>query len=181
MHAEVLKEIEKRAGQNNWPIIGREKGRLLGEVVKKYQPKRVLEVGTLVGYSAILMSKHLPKGARIVTLEINPEIARIARENFGKAGISEMVALKVGDAIEIIPKLSGPFDLVFLDAAKEQYLRYLKLAEPKMPPQVVIVADNVKIFANQMTDYLDYVRAGGGYESQTYDFGSDAVEVSVRR
>lgn len=177
----ILKELESKAGENNWPIIGPEKGRLLGEVVKKYQPKRVLEVGTLVGYSAILISKHLPKGGKIVTLEINPEIAQVARDNFAKAGVSELVELKLGDALELIPKLSGPFDLVFLDAAKEQYLQYLKLAEAKMSPNAVVIADNVKIFARQMADFLEYVRESGKYESQIHDFGFDAVEVSVRR
>jgi len=180
-HEEVLREIEALAEDNKWPIIGPAKGQVLAEVLQKYHPVRVLEVGTLVGYSAILMSQFLPKDAMITTLEINPNIAEIARENFAKAGISGSVDLRVGDALDLIPSLRGPFDLVFLDAAKEHYLQYLKLAEPKMTHRAIVIADNVKIFAYQMRNFLDYVRDGSVYESKTHDFGFDAVEVCTRK
>lgn len=174
---EILKEIESKAKEEHWPIIGSKKGQVFAEVISKYHPKRVLEIGMLVGYSAILMSKFLDSNAKIITIEINPKIAEIAARNFKKAGIENMLEIKVGDALEILPKLSGPFDLVFLDAAKEQYLAYFKAVEKKLSPQAVVVADNVKIFAEAMSDYLEYVRKN--YQSQIYDFGFDAVEVSI--
>jgi predicted O-methyltransferase YrrM len=86
----------------------------------------------------------------------------------------------VGDALDVIPGLRGPFDMVFLDVAKDEYLPYLKLAEPKLSPRAVVFSDNVKIFAGQMEDFLDYVRKGGGYASRYIDVGFDGVEISRR-
>lgn len=180
-HDYVLKKIENEADNERWPIIGPQKGQVLVEAVRKFQPKRVLEVGTLVGYSTILMSQYLPQKAKIIAVEIDPQIARLARNNFSAAGISGRVELEIGDAREVIERLAGPFDLVFLDAAKEQYLQYLQSVEEKLSPNAVIVADNVKIFADTLSDYLQYVRRRGPYESETYDFGFDAVEVSRKK
>ncbi len=88
--------------------------------------------------------------------------------------------IRVGDAKQLISAVAGPIDLLFLDAAKEEYLAYLKLAEPLLAPKAVVVADNVKRFADAMRDYLEYVRKSGNYESECHDFGFDAVEVSRR-
>lgn len=176
----VLREIEEQAKHTFLPIIGPEKGKVLVDIVKKYQPKRILEVGTLVGYSTILMSQYLPRGRKIITIEINPQIAEVAKENFKRAGVDNLIDLKVGDALKIIPTLTGLFDLLFLDAAKEEYLNYLKLAEGKLSKNAIVVADNVGMFVNAMQDYLDYVRNSPKFESKTIDFGFDAVEVSLK-
>ena len=177
---EVLKEIEGIAKKQSLPIIGPIKGKVLETAVKKYKPKRILEIGTLVGYSSILMSRFLPEGGIITTIEINPGTAEVARENFKKCSIENLINSKVGDAKTVIPTLKEIFDLLFLDAEKKDYLRYLKSLEDKISPDAVVIADNVKIFASQMKDYLDYVRKSGKYESKTYDLGFDAVEVSIR-
>jgi len=177
----ILWDIENKAEENKWPIIGSIKSDILKHAIWEFRPMRVLEVGTLVGYSAILMSEIIPQGGKIVSIEIDPKIAEIARKNFARAEVSDRIELIVGDALQVIPSLPGPFHMVFLDAAKEQYLQYLKLAEPKMAPRAIVVADNVKIFAKQMKDYLEYVRKSGLYVSQKADFGFDAVEVSVRK
>ncbi len=177
----ILKDIENKAEENKWPIIGSIKSDVLKDVIWRFRPMRVLEVGALVGYSAILMSEIMPKGGKIISVEINPDIAEMARKNFERAEVSDRIELIVGDARQIIPTLTGPFQMIFLDAAKEQYLQYLKLAEPLMAPGSVVVADNVKIFSKQMSDYLEYVRKSGLYVNQTVDFGFDAVEVSVRK
>lgn len=177
---QVLKEIEEQSKKIFLPIIGSQKGQILAHAIKKVEPKKVLEVGTLVGYSTILMAKHLPKGGKITTVEIGPQIANIAKQNFKKADVSQKIDLKIGDAQETVPTLKGPFDLVFLDAAKEEYLTYLKLTEPKLTSKAMVIADNVKIFADAMLDFLDYIRKSGKYKSQTFDFGQDAVEVSVK-
>lgn len=177
---QVLKEIEDQSKKIFLPIIGPQKGQVLAHAIKKAKPKKVLEIGTLVGYSAILMAKYLPKNGIITTIEINPQVAKIASQNFKKSGVSQKIDLKIGNAIKLIFTLKGRFDLLFLDAAKEEYITYLKLAEPKLNPKAVIVADNVKIFAEEMSDFLDYVRKSGNYKSQTFDFGEDAVEVSVK-
>ena len=175
----VLKEIEKASEGQFLPIIGPKKCRLLVDLIKKYKPKRVLEVGTLVGYSAILMAQNLPKGGRIISIEIDSDTAKIARENIERAGFDHLVDVKLGDAVIVIPTVKDKVDFLFLDAAKEEYRQYLKLAESKLNKNAVVVADNVKMFEADMKDYLDYVRRSGKYESKTYDLGSDAVEVSI--
>jgi len=86
----------------------------------------------------------------------------------------------VGDAIEVLPKLEGKFDLVFIDADKRKYLNYLRLVENKLPKESVIVADNAGIFANQMKDYLDYVRSSGKYRSRYVPVAEDGLEISVK-
>jgi predicted O-methyltransferase YrrM len=86
-----------------------------------------------------------------------------------------------GDALEVIPKLSGKFDFIFIDAEKSEYLQYLKLAENRISKNCVVVADNVKIFKNTLGDYLNHVRNPKNYKSKTYDLGFDAIEVSVKK
>jgi len=86
----------------------------------------------------------------------------------------------VGDAIKVIPKLTGKFDMVFIDAAKEEYFDYLRLVEKKLHKGSVVVADNAGIFADQMKEYLDYARSSGKYASKYMPFGEDGVEISVR-
>jgi predicted O-methyltransferase YrrM len=178
---DVLKDIESRAELDRWLLIGAEKGAVLEETVRKYRPKRVVEVGAYVGYSAILMARHLPPGARIQTIEINPKAAQLARENLARARLADRVEVIVGDALQEIPRLSGPVDMAFIDADKEGYLSYLKLLEDKFHPGSVVVADNVKIFAVALKGYLDYVRTSGKYDSEVFDFPADAVEVSIRK
>jgi predicted O-methyltransferase YrrM len=177
----VLRDIESRAGQNGWPIIGALKGAVLENMMRKHRPKRIVEVGACVGYSAILMARHLPAGGRIQSIEIDPKAAELARENLVRAGLADRVEVIVGDALKVIATLSAPVDMAFIDAKKEDYFNYLKLLEGKLHPGSVIVADNVKIFAVALKDYLDYVRASGKYDSELFDFPVDAVEVSIRR
>lgn len=186
---QVLHEIESLAGQQFLPIVGPVKGKVLADLVRNKKPRRVLEIGTLVGYSAILMVKNLGKEGRIISVEINPELAQIARENIKRADFEYRIEIVVGDALEVLPRLSGPFsarggpalgwDFVFIDAAKEEYLDYLKLIEDRLTPGAVIVADNAKIFANTMADYLSYVRNSSRYQSQFIDCGEDGLEVSI--
>jgi len=180
----ILKEIEKKAASDDLPIIGPKKGQVLVSVIKKYQPLRILEVGTNVGYSTILMASSFPETvrqkAKIITIEIDPQTAASARRNIKKANLEKFIEVKVGDAKEVIPKLKGRFNMLFLDAIKEEYLDYLKLAEPLLSQDAVIVADNVGIFKMVMHNFLAYVRESGRYKSKTYDFVTDAVEVSIR-
>jgi predicted O-methyltransferase YrrM len=176
----TLREIEKRANSEFLPIVGPEKGRVIAETIRKAKPKRVLEIGALIGYSAILMGKELDSDAQIVTIEIHAEEAETAKENIQKADIHAKVEVITGNAIQVIPKLAGCFDFVFIDAEKTEYLCYLQLAEDKLCKNTVIVADNAGIFAKQMTDYLDYVRTSGKYNSRYVPVGVDGLEISVK-
>src|SRR3989338_7263848 len=143
----VLREIERAAEAQNkpgnivLPIIGREKGSLLERLVKREQPMLILEVGTLVGFSAILMAKNMKKG-KIITIEMDKKSHEAAKLNIERAGVAKKVELHLGDALKIIPALEGPFDFVFIDAKKEDYLKYLEAAEPLMKKNATAVADN---------------------------------------
>jgi predicted O-methyltransferase YrrM len=176
----VLKEIEKMTETEFLPIIGLAKGQILAEIIREIKPRHVLEIGALIGYSAILMGKELGNDTHLVTIEINADKARMAKKNIMKAEIPPIVEVLVGDAIEVLPKLEGKFDLVFIDADKRKYLNYLRLVEDKLPKESVIVADNAGIFANQMKDYLDYVRSSGKYRSRYVPVAEDGLEISVK-
>jgi predicted O-methyltransferase YrrM len=185
---ELLRAVEVEARRRGLPIIGPSKGEFLDEVVTKHRPKRILEIGTLVGYSAIRMGRLLPKGGRITCLDIDPEIAKVAATNVRKAGLSGRIELIVGDAKRVIPKLEDQFDMVFIDAVKGEYLDYLKACERLPRSGSVVVADNVKVHADQMRDYLDYVRDSGRYASTCKEeelflnpSEMDAVEISVKK
>src|SRR5262249_3587732 len=178
----VLEKIEALSKQQSGlPILGPRKGKLLAELVRKHKPRHVLEVGTLIGYSAILMAGELRPGARITCVELSPDNAAKARQNFAEAGVADRIEVAVGPGRSVIPTLKGPFDFMFIDAAKEEYLDYLKAAEPKLAKNAVVVADNVGRFRKEVAPFLDYVKKGGRYDSKTHDFGTDAVEVSLRR
>ena len=177
---EVLRRIERGAWWGWRPIVGSRKGRILVDLIRRNRPRRILEVGTSIGYSAILMGKELGGDAEIVTIEIDEDDAVMARENIREAEVRPTIRVIVGDALEVIPRLEGKFDLVFLDGTKSEYLDYLRLVEDRIQRGSVIVADNVGPYAYAMRGYMDYVRNSGRYESQFIPFGRDGVEVSVR-
>ena len=162
------------------PIIGPFKGKFLAEEVRKAKPLRVLEVGTLIGYSAILMGKEMDEEADIITIEIHRDEAELAGQNIVRANIAAKVQIINGNALQVIPSLKGPFDFAFIDAEKNEYCQYLKLAEGKLRKGAVVFADNAGIFADQMGDYLDYVRNSGKYKSRYIQVGEDGVEISVK-
>lgn len=176
----VLKEIEKKAETQFLPIVGPRKGRTLISTIRKTKPKRVLEIGTLIGYSAILIGKELEETAQLITIEIHPDEAAIAEENIKKAKLQSIIKVIVGDALTVIPHLKDKFDTVFIDAEKTEYYDYLKLLEPKLHKGAIVVADNAGIFANQMRDYLNYVRCSGNYASRYIKIGDDGLEVSIK-
>src|SRR5712692_9543972 len=183
----VLREIEAIGERSFIPSIGPVKGKILAEIVRKIRPRRILEVGVLYGYSAILMAKNSPPGVEIVSVEKNPEHVRIAKENIKRANMERSIRVVEGDGRTELGKLTGSFDLVFLDAEKTQYLAYLKAVEKNLHKGSVIVADNVGIFKDQMQDYLDYVRNKGPFKSRTVetllefsDTTKDAIEISEK-
>ena len=123
-NSEICNLIEKEALSDNVPIIRKEMGNLLKVLIALKQPENILEVGTAVGYSSILMSESMPPGCHITTIENYDRRIPIARENFRRAGKEDKITLIEGDAMEVLRKLEGPFDFVFMDAAKGQYINY---------------------------------------------------------
>jgi predicted O-methyltransferase YrrM len=118
-------------------------GRFLALLVRMTGARRVLEIGTLGGYSTIWMARALPGDGRLVSLEYDPRHAEVARSNVARAGLSERVEIRVGAAAESLPKLEGPFDLVFIDADKPGNPLYVDWAVRLARPGTVIVLDNV--------------------------------------
>jgi len=118
-------------------------GALLELLARLCGAQAILEIGTLAGYSTIWLARALPPDGRLVTLEADPRHAAVARENLARAGVSELVDVIEGPALETLPGVAGPFDLVFIDADKERTADYLALALERSRPGTLIVADNV--------------------------------------
>jgi predicted O-methyltransferase YrrM len=118
-------------------------GRLLELLARLCSARAILEIGTLGGYSTIWLARALPPDGRLVTLEADARHARVARENLARAGLDALVEVVEGPALETLPRLEGPFDLVFIDADKERSADYLALALERSHPGTLIVADNV--------------------------------------
>ena len=142
-NSKVLEEIEQEALADGVPIIRKEMQSFLKVLLAIKRPKRILEVGTAVGFSAILMSEYAPFDCTIDTIENYEKRIPIARENFIRAGKEEKITLIEGDAIQVLKKLDGPYDFVFMDAAKGQYLAYLPEVLRILNAEGVLVSDNV--------------------------------------
>jgi len=118
-------------------------GKLLFLMAKMKGVRSILEIGTLGGYSTIWLARALPAGGRLVTLEVNAEYAAVARRSFARAGLADVIELQLGPALDTLPKLAGPFDMIFIDADKQSYPDYLPWAVKLSRPGSLIVADNV--------------------------------------
>ena len=139
----IIEQIEQEAKETFVPIIRKETQSFLKVLLLMKKPVRVLEVGTAIGYSGILMSHYLPKDGRITTIEKYEKRIPIARENFSRAAVADRITLLEGDALEIMKSLEEPFDFIFMDAAKGQYIHYLPEAIRLLAPEGVLMSDNV--------------------------------------
>ncbi|MCF0207565.1 MAG: O-methyltransferase [Bacteroidales bacterium] len=143
-------------------MSGRYQGNLLAMLIKMSGAKRVLEIGTYVGYSAICMARALPDDGRLVTLEVNDEIEWLSAKYFKLAGLESKITQRIGDALDILPSLDETFDLVFIDGDKREYIQYFDAVFPKVSKNGLIIADNViwydKIFTTPASN--DYMTQG---------------------
>lgn len=142
-HGELLDRIAREARAAFVPIIRRETANLLQTTVAAIRPLRILEVGTAVGYSALLMAQVMPEGSHITTIEKYEPRIPMAREHFLQAGMEERITLIKGDAEEVLQGLTGPFDFIFMDAAKGQYIHWLPRILELMEKGGVLFSDNV--------------------------------------
>ena len=142
-NAEWLDEVERRALSDRVPIVRKEMQGLLRFLLAAKRPRAILEVGTAVGFSALLMSEYMPDGCRITTIENEEKRIAMARENIRRAGREDRITLLEGDAGEILKDLSGPFDFIFMDAAKGQYLSFFPEVLRLLCPGGLLVSDNV--------------------------------------
>lgn len=190
---ELFKEIEEYATEHAIPIINKVSGDLLIEAVQKTAPKSILEIGTAVGYSALLMVNHMPKDGKIVTIEQDAKRIDTAYDFITRAGRIEQIQLLDGDASEILLQVEGTFDLVFIDAAKGQYLDYLEKVMDKLADGAVIIADNVlfrgmvmseepplkryRTIVKRLREYLDFVNNDSRFSTIIHPEG-DGVAIS---
>ncbi len=142
-NTEILDQIEKEAIAAYVPIIRKEMQSFLKLLLAMQKPMRILEVGTAVGFSAILMAQYAPAGCKIVTIENYEKRIPVAKENFKRAGKDEQITLLEGDAMQILPTLSGEFDMIFMDAAKGQYINFMPDILRLLKSGGVLVSDNV--------------------------------------
>ena len=139
----VCNEIEKEALADGVPIIRKEMGNLLKVLLLLKRPQKILEVGTAVGYSSILMSENMPQNCRITTIENYEKRIPVAKNNFKRAGKEEVITLLEGDAMDILKELDGTYDFIFMDAAKGQYINFLPELLRLMPAGGLLISDNV--------------------------------------
>ena len=139
---------------------------MLRILVESSRAKRGIEVGSATGFGAINMGIAFERtGGHLYTLEIDPEMVKKCRANLRKVGLQNTVTCIEGDALKTLPTLEGEFDFVFIDALKRDYLKYLKLIEPKLKPGAVVVGDNVIRSARAMKDFLDYIQESPDYDT----------------
>jgi predicted O-methyltransferase YrrM len=139
----ILKEMEQYAKENNIPIIQPEVARFLEVLIKGFGSKRILEVGTAIGYSAIVMAMAAGEGCKVVSVEIDPDMAQRARDNIKSAGLEERIGIINGDALSVLKQLKGEFDLAFVDGAKGHYGEMLDTILGLLKPGGALVCDNV--------------------------------------
>lgn len=193
----LLDAIEDEAVRDFVPIIRKETASLLKTLVVLKNPKSILEVGTAVGYSALLMSRVMPEDCRITTIEKYEKRIPIARENFKKAGMESRITLLEGDAEEILGTLTGSYEFIFMDAAKGQYLHWLPLILKLLSEGGVLVSDNVlqdgdliesryaverrnRTIHTRMREYLYTLTHMKEFETSVIPIG-DGVTVSVKK
>lgn len=139
----VLQNLYDKAHEDEVPIVRRETASFLRTMVCLTKPMRILEVGCAIGFSACLMAEAMPEGAKITTIEKLERYAVSARETFRAAGLSDRIELLFGDAAQVLPELSGPYDLIFLDAAKGQYGAFLPDIIRLLSVGGVLLTDNI--------------------------------------
>ena len=193
----VIEAIEQEALRDRVPIIRKEMQSFLKVLLMIKRPMRILEVGAAVGFSSILMSEYMPEDGHITTIENYDKRIPIARANFKRAGKEEQIDLIEGDALEVMHGLEGPYDLIFVDAAKGQYIHYLPEVMRLLGTDGVLVSDNVlqegdiiesrfaverrnRTIHSRMREYLYELKHHDQLQTSIISLG-DGVALSVKR
>ena len=150
---EELKIVKEKALENHIPIIMDDTLEKIEEILKEEKPKRILEIGTAVGYSATMFAKYTDEDCIIDTIEIDEERAKEAKENIEKIGVANRINIIVGNAVDILPTISQEYDIVFIDAAKGKYPVFLENAIRLIKNDGLILADNILYKGYVMSDY----------------------------
>lgn len=139
----VAEEMERHAEEHRVPIADREVAKFLEITARACGVRRVLEVGTAIGYAVLHLARAIPEDGRVVTIDTSDEMIARATEYLTRAGLLDRVRFERGPALEVIPRLTETFDLLYIDAVKEEYARYLELALPLLRVGGVVVVDNL--------------------------------------
>lgn len=153
MNKNELEKVKQKALQNHIPIIMDETLEVMEQYLKEINPRRILEIGTAVGYSAMCFTEFLGEDGKIDTIERESDRVKEARENIKNVGVEEKINIYEGDAVEILPTLNDKYDAVFIDAAKGKYPFFLKEALRLINPNGIIFADNILYKGYVMSDY----------------------------
>lgn len=193
----LIEQIEQEALDTYVPIIRKETQSFLKVLLMIKKPVRVLEVGTAIGFSALLMCEYLPENGHITTIEKYEKRIPIARENFKRAGKEDRITLIEGDALEVMRSLEGPFDFIFMDAAKGQYIHYMPEAIRLLSKDGVLMSDNVlqdgdiiesrfaverrnRTIHSRMREYLYELKHNDQLQTSVIPLG-DGVALSVKK
>lgn len=149
----TIEQIKEKALEDHIPIIMDDTLEVVGKILEDKKPYRILEIGTAVGYSAIRFSKYLSDNGYIDTIERDEERISEAKQNIKDLNLEEKIHIYEGDALEVLPTLTGPYDVVFIDAAKGKYPIFLSEALRMLASHGIIVADNVLYKGYVMSDY----------------------------
>lgn len=182
---ELILEMEKYAREYNVPIVTKEVAEYLKFIVKSNGIKNILEVGTAIGYSGILMAKEIEEnGGKLYTIEIDEERYNLAQENFKKSGLNNIVSIK-GDAVEEIKKIDEKFDFVFIDASKGHYMEFFEDSYKLLNKDGIIFIDNImfrgylykeypkrfKTIVRRLNEFIEYLYSRNGGEFVLLPFG----------
>ena len=187
-HTPFLENLERTAKQTKVPIIRREMQSFLKVFLKMKQPKRILEVGTAVGFSAVFMAQYGEPDAEITTIENYEKRIPIARENFEKSGFAARITLIPGDAAEVLKTLDGPYDFIFMDAAKGQYIHFLPEVLRVLDKNGVLITDNVlqdaverrnRTIHKRMREYLFELTHNEGLLTSVVPLG-DGIAITMK-
>ena len=153
-------------------LSGEYQGRLLSLISKIKQPKKILEIGTFTGYATLCLAEGLETSGKIYTIDKNEELIKIQNKYFSKSKYHKNIIQYTGDAIEIIPKINSQFDLIFLDADKENYNKYLEIIIPKLNKKGILISDNVLLHGKVLSDKKNQDKVTKGIDT----FNKDLVE-----
>ena len=189
VHADVFDRLrdETSALPNAGMSVGPLEGAFLSFMVTLKQPQLVLEIGTFTGWSSIAMALALPGGGRLISCDLDEETTAIARRYAEEAGVADRIAYMLGDARETVDRLDGPFDLVFIDGLKAQYVDYYEAVLPKLADGGVIMADNTLFglsdgeIAEHMTRFNEHVRADARVEATLVTIREGVTLIRQRR
>jgi len=191
----LMLDMEAYAQEHSVPIVQKEVAQLINVLLKLQKPKNILEVGTAIGYSAILMAKASGESCTITTVERNPIMAEQARANIEKAGLQGSIRVIEDDAIEALKLIDGEYDLIFMDAAKGQYMQFYDMVIDKLKVGGLLISDNIlykgmvasdefavrrkKTIIKRMRSYIDYICSADYIETSVIPIG-DGVALSYK-